>query len=70
MCRGIECGLREVKETGETDDQAIDFAKGGETKDFGGVVAVRKLAMNRGKEIGEELTRLRCSTMVDRGRTK
>jgi hypothetical protein len=49
VCCGIKCGLREVKEAGETNDQAIDFAKGGETEDFGGVVAVRKLAMDLGE---------------------
>tara|TARA_R110002003_G_scaffold1868_11_gene23661 strand:- start:2564 stop:2704 length:141 start_codon:yes stop_codon:yes gene_type:complete len=37
--RGVECGLREVEEPGETDDEAIDLAEGGEAEDFGGVVA-------------------------------
>jgi hypothetical protein len=36
---GVECGLREVEEPGQTDDEAVNLAKGGEAEDFGGVVA-------------------------------
>jgi hypothetical protein len=36
---GVEGRLREVEDTGETDDKAVDFAEGGEAEDFGGVVA-------------------------------
>lgn len=36
---GVEGGLREVEEAGEADDEAVDFAEGGEAEDFGGVVA-------------------------------
>jgi hypothetical protein len=36
---GVEGRLREVEDTGETDDEAVDFAEGGEAEDFGGVVA-------------------------------
>jgi hypothetical protein len=32
---GVEGCLREVEETSKTDDEAIDFAKGGEAEDFG-----------------------------------
>lgn len=38
---GVEGGLREVEEAGETDDEAVDFAKGCEAKDFGGVITTR-----------------------------
>lgn len=38
---GIECGLGEVQQAGEADDEAVDFAEGGETEDFCGIVAVR-----------------------------
>ena len=31
--------LREVEDTGKADDEAVDFAEGGEAEDFGGVVA-------------------------------
>jgi hypothetical protein len=34
--------LREVEKTSEADDEAVDFAKGGEAEDFCGVVAVEK----------------------------
>jgi hypothetical protein len=37
--RGIERGLGEVEESGEADDQSVNFTEGGEAKDFGGVVA-------------------------------
>ena len=37
---GVEGRLGEVEEAGETDDEAVDFAEGGEAEDFGGVVAV------------------------------
>jgi hypothetical protein len=30
------------KEAGETDDEAVDFAEGGEAKDFGGIVAAKQ----------------------------
>jgi hypothetical protein len=32
---GVESCLREVEQTGETDDEAVDFAKGREAEDFG-----------------------------------
>ena len=32
--------MREVEDTGEADDEAINFSESGETEDFGGVVAV------------------------------
>jgi hypothetical protein len=35
----VEGGLREVEESGETDDEAVDFAKGGEAEYFCGVIA-------------------------------
>jgi hypothetical protein len=31
---GVESCLREVEQTGETDDEAVDFAKGCEAEDF------------------------------------
>jgi hypothetical protein len=39
VCCGVEGGLGEVEQAGETDDEAVDFAEGGEAEDFGGVVA-------------------------------
>jgi hypothetical protein len=39
---GIEGGLCEVEKAGETDDEAVDFAEGGEAKDFGGIVAAKQ----------------------------
>ena len=36
----VEAGLAEVEDAGEADDEAVDFAEGGEAEDFGGVVAV------------------------------
>jgi hypothetical protein len=36
---GVECGLDEVEQSSETDDEAVDFAESGEAEDFGGVVA-------------------------------
>jgi hypothetical protein len=39
MCRSVERGLREVEQTRETDDEAVNFAEGGEAENFGGVVA-------------------------------
>lgn len=39
MGGGIEAGLSEVEDAGETDDEAVDFAEGGEAEDFGRVVA-------------------------------
>lgn len=32
---GVESRLGEVEQAGETDDQAVDFAEGGEAEDFG-----------------------------------
>lgn len=43
---GVKGGLRKVEEASETDDEPVDFAKGSEAEDFGGVVAVKMLAMN------------------------
>ena len=40
MGRGVEAGLRKVEDSSEADDEAVDFAEGGEAEDFGGVVAV------------------------------
>lgn len=40
--QGVEAGLREVEEARQADDQAVDFAEGGEAEDFGGVVAVER----------------------------
>jgi len=40
VCSGVESRLREVEDTGEADDEAINFSESGETEDFGGVVAV------------------------------
>lgn len=40
MCRSVEAGLRKVEDAGKADDEAIDFAEGGEAENFGGVVAV------------------------------
>ena len=37
--RCVERRLREVEDAGEADDEAVDFAEGGEAEDFGGVVA-------------------------------
>jgi hypothetical protein len=31
--------LREVKDTGKADDEAVDFAEGGEAEDLGGIIA-------------------------------
>ena len=39
MGSGVESGLDKVEEACETDDEAVDFAEGGEAEDFGGVVA-------------------------------
>jgi hypothetical protein len=39
MGGSVEGRLREVEEAGEADDEAVDFAEGGEAEDFGGVVA-------------------------------
>lgn len=36
---GVEGGLREVEQARQADDQAVDFAEGGEAENFGGVVA-------------------------------
>jgi len=36
--------LREVENTGETDDEAVDFSESGKTEDFGGVVADRSVS--------------------------
>lgn len=44
VCGSIKRGLREVQQTCEANDEAVDFAKGGEAKDFGGVVAGRKVS--------------------------
>ena len=44
MCGGIESGLREVEDTGEADDETVDLSEGGETEDFGGVVADRSVS--------------------------
>jgi hypothetical protein len=41
---GVERRLREVEDASEADDEAVDFAKGGEAEDFCGVVAARVLA--------------------------
>ena len=41
MRQGIEGGLGEIEEAGQTDDEAVDFTEGLKTEDFGGVVAVR-----------------------------
>lgn len=35
MRDGVETGLGEVEEAREADDEAVDFAEGGEAKDFG-----------------------------------
>jgi hypothetical protein len=43
VCCSVEGGLGKVEQAGETDDQAVDFAEGGEAEDFGGVVAVVRL---------------------------
>jgi len=44
VCRGIESGLREVENTGEADDETVDFSEGGEAEDFGRVVAGRDIS--------------------------
>jgi hypothetical protein len=44
---GIERRLREVEDASKADDEAVDFAKGGEAEDFCGVVAARVLAYGR-----------------------
>jgi hypothetical protein len=36
---GVEGGLAEIQQARETDDEPVDFAKGCEAEDFGGVVA-------------------------------
>jgi hypothetical protein len=45
--------LREVKDTGKADDEAVDFAEGGEAEDLGGIIAgigvSRKLKCGGGK---------------------
>jgi hypothetical protein len=41
---GVERRLREVEDASEADDEAVDFAKGGEAEDLCGVVAARVLA--------------------------
>jgi hypothetical protein len=38
MGGSVKGGLGEVEEAGEADDKPVDFAEGGEAKDFGGVV--------------------------------
>ena len=35
----VEAGLGEIEDTREADDEAVDFAEGGEAEDLGGVVA-------------------------------
>ena len=35
----VEGRLREVEDTGKADDEAVDFAKGGEAEDLGGIIA-------------------------------
>ena len=50
MCSCVEGRLREVEDTGEADDEAVDFAEGGEAEDFGRVVA-RWGVSNRGLDI-------------------
>jgi hypothetical protein len=37
-CR-VERRLREVEDASEADDEAVDFAKGGEAEDLGGIIA-------------------------------
>ncbi len=39
--RGVEGGLGKVEEARETDDEAVDFAKGCEAEDFSRVVTVK-----------------------------
>jgi hypothetical protein len=39
VCSGVESRLREVENTGETNDKAVDFPEGSEAEDFGGIVA-------------------------------
>jgi hypothetical protein len=49
----IKGRLREVKDTGKADDEAVDFAEGGEAEDLGGIIAgigvSRKLKCGGGK---------------------
>lgn len=66
--RGVEGCLREVEESGETDDEAIDFAEGSEAEDFGGVVAVKMLVVINRWLVRGILTTRRCSRVVGRGR--
>jgi hypothetical protein len=35
VCSGVESRLRKIEDTGETDNEAVDLAKGGEAEDFG-----------------------------------
>lgn len=46
VCCSIECGLREVEETCETDDQTIYLAKSSKSKYFSGVITTISLATN------------------------
>jgi hypothetical protein len=36
---GVEGGLSEVEESGEADDEAVDFAECGKAENLGGVIA-------------------------------
>lgn len=47
--QGVEAGLREVQQPGETDDETVDLAKSGEAKNFGGVITATVLACMGGK---------------------
>lgn len=40
--QGVQTVLGEVHEPGDADDRPIDAAKGGKSKDFGGVVSIRE----------------------------
>lgn len=37
---GVKTGLKEVEKTGQTDDEAVDFTKGGESEYLGRVITV------------------------------
>jgi hypothetical protein len=57
VCRCVEGGLGEVQKPRETNDQAVDFAKGGEAEDFGRVIAadgIRAVCKKKKKLQGSE----------------
>lgn len=68
MGRSVEARLREVEDARETDDEAIDLAKGCETEDFGRVVTRYMSDVACHVESSMRLTKQRCSIAGDIGR--